>query len=127
MHGIVVGRGDRVDVQCFAASQVGRLIVAELKIQFLAFDGCPLADAAKRALDDAMASLNLSSYEVVDILGPNTPDNLRGWGSPTILINGKDVAGHDQGDGVGCRVYPGPSKVPDARTIIDCIEREAAS
>ena len=100
--------------------------MAELKIQFLAFDGCPLADAARRSLDDAMASLNLSSYEVIDILDPDAPEDLKGWGSPTILINGKDVAGGNQGDGVGCRVYPGPSKVPEAQAIVECIRREAA-
>jgi len=101
--------------------------VAQPKIQFLAFEGCPLADAARQALDDAIASLNLSPYEVIDILDPDTPDDLKLWGSPTILINGRDVAGGRQGSGVGCRVYPGPSKVPDARAIIDCIRRETAS
>jgi len=101
--------------------------VGELKIQFLAFEGCPLADAARRTLDDALASLNLSSYEVIDLLGPDTPEDLRGWGSPTILINGRDVTGGDQGGGVSCRVYPGPSKVPDARMIIERIRREAAN
>lgn len=97
------------------------------KIQFLAFDGCPLAEAARRALDEAIASLKLGSYEVVDILDPETPEELRNWGSPTILVNGRDVTGNRPGDSVGCRVYSGPSGVPDARTIIDCISRESAS
>ena len=97
--------------------------MAEPKIQFLFFDGCPLAAAAKQALEDAIVSLNLT-YEVIDILDPDTPDDLRNWASPTILINGRDVAGGKQGSGLGCRVYPGPSKVPDARAIIDCIRRE---
>lgn len=73
-----------------------------------------------------MASLALNTYEDVDILDPETPDELRNWGSPTILINGRDVTGGTRGNNVGCRVYAGPSKVPDAQTIADCIRREIA-
>lgn len=96
------------------------------KIQFLAFDGCPLADDAKRALDDAIERLGLGSYEVIDLLDPKTPESLKNWGSPTILVNGRDVAGSTPGDSMGCRVYSGPERVPDAETIIECIERERA-
>jgi len=99
--------------------------MAKPKIQFLAFPGCPLASAARQALEDAIAQLNLGSYEDVDILDPAAPQDLKGWGSPTILINGKDVTGGKQGDGVGCRVYSGPSKVPDVGTIIAVIRRES--
>jgi len=101
--------------------------MADPKIQFLAFDGCPLAEAAKDALDEAMSSLGLRSYEVIDILDANTPDDLRNWGSPTILINGRDVTGGKPGNSPGCRVYAGPSKVPDARTIVDFIQRETST
>lgn len=100
--------------------------MAEIEIQFLAFEGCPLARAARRELDEALSRLQLSDYDVVDILDPETPDHLRNWGSPTTLVNGRDVAGGRPGNSVGCRVYPGPSKVPDAQTIIDCVLREMA-
>jgi hypothetical protein len=101
--------------------------VADIKIQFLAFDGCPFAEAARHALDEAMASLGLRSYEVVDILDPDTPDSLRNWGSPTILVNGHDVSGGKQGNNVGCRLYAGPLRVPDSQAITDCLRREIAS
>lgn len=93
------------------------------KIQFLAFEGCPLAVPARKALDEAMATLKMSGYEVIDILDPAVPEELRNWGSPTILVNGQDVTGGKQGDSVGCRVYPGPDKVPEASSIADCIIR----
>ena len=96
------------------------------KVQLLVFDGCPLADAAKQALDEAAAALNLGSYEVIDILDPETPETLKRWASPTILVNGRDVTGGVAGDSVGCRVYGGPDRVPDTETIISCIRRERA-
>ena len=96
------------------------------KIQLLVFEGCPLADAAKRTLDEVVASLNLGAYEVIDILAPETSETLKKWGSPTILVNGHDVAGGVPGDSVGCRVYAGPDRVPDSDTIIGCIRREWA-
>ena len=101
--------------------------MAELRIQFLAFEGCPLAGAARNALDEAMTALELRAYEIVDLLDPETPRELRNWGSPTILVNGRDVTGGRQGNNVGCRVYSGPSKVPAAQTIIDYVRREMAS
>jgi len=100
--------------------------MANLRIQFLAFDGCPLAEAAKKSLDEAVGPLGLGSYEVIDILDPNTPDELKNWGSPTILVNGRDVTGGKPGNNVGCRVYPGPLKVPDSMTIAKVLREEAA-
>jgi len=93
------------------------------RIQFLAFNGCPLAEPARKALDEAMGSLNLSGYEVIDILDPETPEELKKWGSPTILVNGQDVTGGEQGDSIGCRVYSGPDRVPEASAIADFISR----
>lgn len=101
--------------------------MADLKVQFLAFDGCPLAEVARHALDEAMASVGLHSYEVIDILDPNMPDDFRNWGSPTILVNGRDVTGGKQGNSVGCRVYAGSLKVPDSQTIAECLRREIES
>jgi hypothetical protein len=91
--------------------------VANPRIQLLIFDGCPLADAARRSLQTALDSLELSEFEEIDLLDSATPDELKGWGSPTILINGVDVAGAARGAGVGCRVYDTPDRVPTPETI----------
>ncbi len=95
----------------------------ELSIQFLAFDGCPLAEAARRSLEQALAEVRLGSYEEIDILDPDTPEDIRGWGSPTILVNGKDVSGNPKGNSVGCRIYPDPDRVPSPESIVQCIKR----
>ena len=91
--------------------------MSDVNVQFLAFDDCPLADAAKTNLEKALADCGLSGYEEIDILGPDTPDDLPGWGSPTILVNGVDVSGQPKGDSVSCRVYPGSDSVPSSTTI----------
>lgn len=93
------------------------------RIQFLWFDGCPLADATRAALEQAMEIENLARghYESVDLLDPATPESLAGWGSPTILVNGRDVTGQPRGDGVGCRLYDTGDRVPSAETIAAAI------
>jgi len=88
------------------------------KIQLLVFDGCPLADAARSSLKAALGSLGLSDFEEIDLLDPATPDEMRGWGSPTILVGGEDVTGSAKGNGVGCRVYDSEAGVPDPKTIV---------
>jgi mercuric ion transport protein len=39
------------------------------------------------------------------VTAPSTPPHLRGWGSPTILIDGVDVAGGSPSEAC-CRLYP---------------------
>lgn len=55
-----------------------------------------------------------------------SPDYVRGYGSPTILINGKDVAGVTPFDGISCcRLYPRTSRemqgVPPAELIASAL------
>ena len=97
--------------------------MSQPKIQLLVFDGCPLADAARKALRTALESLGLHGFEEVDILDDNAPVELKGWGSPTILIDDHDVAGNEKGEAIGCRVYEGPDRVPTPQQIAAAIER----
>lgn len=98
-------------------------------IQFLSFDGCPLADAAQVALDRALLACGLTAgnYELIDVLDPETPESLVRWGSPTILVNGEDVTGQARSDGVGCRIYDTPEQVPTAESIIAAIRKSAGT
>lgn len=97
--------------------------MAEPAIQLLVFDGCPLADAARESLREALNELGITHFEKINILEPNTAEELRGWGSPTILIDGRDVGGAAKGDSVGCRVYDTPNRVPLPETIMESIKR----
>lgn len=97
--------------------------MTDLTVQFLAFEGCPLADAARGNLQKALEACGVSGFEEIDILAPEAPDALRGWGSPTILIDGRDITGRPKGESVSCRVYPGPERVPDEVSIVAAITR----
>jgi mercuric ion transport protein len=94
-----------------------------VRIQLLTFEGCPLADAARDRLEAALADCGLKGYEEIDILGPTTPDDLRGWGSPTILVDGADITGQPKGSSVSCRVYAGPEGVPGKSEIVARLKR----
>jgi hypothetical protein len=98
------------------------------KIQFLHFDGCPLAPAAKVELQAALDSLADSGAfecEEVDLMAEDTPEHLQNWGSPTILVDGRDITGALPGDACGCRVYDRPGSVPSSEEIKAGIERSS--
>ena len=76
-----------------------------MRVQLLSFPGCPNADAAREALRRVLADRELPpNFEEIDVSAPDTPEQLRNWGSPTILVDGTDVA--DEGPaGLSCRLY----------------------
>jgi len=76
-------------------------------IELIYFDGCPNAERARENLrtvlgDDSWTEWNLSSA--------NTPKRFRRYGSPTVLVDGRDVTGDNGGtDGMACRADGAPS------------------
>lgn len=79
-----------------------------MKIQLLHFEGCPNVDAARTALRDALAAEKLDvPIEEVDVERRDTPEWARGWGSPTILVDGTDVTGQERSNASSCRLYAG--------------------
>lgn len=77
-----------------------------MKIQLLYFDGCPNVERARAALRDAMAAERIDqAVEEIDVESPDVPDFARGWGSPTVLIDGADVIGAVRSTGSACRLY----------------------
>lgn len=89
-----------------------------MDIKFLAFNGCPLAAPARENLKAALSECGISEFDEIDILDPDVPEELRGWGSPTILVDGTDVTGIPKGNSVSCRVYPFEGGVPDVSSIV---------
>jgi len=81
-----------------------------VKVQLLTFPGCPHAAAAREAIQRVLSSSGIrASIEEVDTTAPGTPERLRGWGSPTIFIDGVDIEGHDTPTSESCRLYRGPT------------------
>lgn len=77
-----------------------------MKIQLLYFEGCPNLEPARAALRDALAAEQIDqAVEEIDVQSPATPESLRGWGSPTILIDGNDLTGAGRTTGSSCRLY----------------------
>ena len=77
-----------------------------MKIQLLYFEGCPNVEYARGALQSAMAAERIDQpIDEVDVESPDTPAALRGWGSPTILIDGLDVTGAARSTASACRLY----------------------
>lgn len=70
----------------------------------LIFDAtCPNVDAAREALYEALGAFAWVEWERAD---PAAPAYAKAYGSPTVLVGGRDVAGASVLDaGSGCRVY----------------------
>lgn len=82
-----------------------------MKVQLLYFDGCPHVAAARSAVRAALTAEGLDiAIEEIDVQEPAAPAWARGWGSPTILIDGMDIGGgrpSSSSSSSSCRLYPG--------------------
>src|SRR5688572_8276033 len=78
-----------------------------MKIHLLHFQGCPNVEAARTALRSALAAEHLDvPIEEIDVEDEAAPRWAQGWGSPTILVDGQDVAGQQpSGSSSCCRLY----------------------
>jgi hypothetical protein len=76
------------------------------KVDLLYFPSCPNIPAAREQLTRAFAALDLpAKWTEVDVSAEDAAEQVRGYGSPTILVDGKDVMGEPPSDGSTCRVY----------------------
>ena len=86
-----------------------------MKVQLLHFEGCPNVDMARANLRAALAADKIEAViEEIDVHDPATLEALRGWGSPTILIDGQDVLGQQPSNASACRLYTGGAPSVDA-------------
>lgn len=75
-------------------------------MQLIYFPGCPHVDFARRQLRLALDGIEPApEVAEIDVTSAGTPEHLRSWGSPTILVDGLVVAGGVP-SGSSCRVYP---------------------
>lgn len=78
-----------------------------LTAELIYFPGCPNAEEARAQLVKAFIEARLtprwSEYRTDD---PDLPEHAHGFGSPTILVNGRDVTGAAPADSAEvCRLY----------------------
>ncbi len=106
-------------------------------VELLYFPECPHVEAARGALRSAFQALGVpASWTEIDVTGVDAPARVRGFGSPTILVNGHDVMGEGPAEGASCRVYAGTAApgAPPVEAIVSAlggatskIDAEAAS
>jgi hypothetical protein len=72
-----------------------------------------------------------AEIEEVDTTHRGTPEHLRGWGSPTILVGGMDIEGQEAPTGASCRLYRDPagrlSDLPAEETLRAAVMRSGTS
>lgn len=77
-----------------------------MKVELIYDRGCPNVAAARANLLKALAAAGgVPRWTEWDRADPESPPHVRHYGSPTILVDGKDVAGEPAGDGPNCRLY----------------------
>ena len=75
-------------------------------VDFVYDKDCPNVKAARANLMRAFSRTGISArWEEHQIGSPEAPSRVRGFGSPTILVNGVDVGGLTPGAEDCCRVY----------------------
>lgn len=95
-----------------------------MKIELLGFPSCPNTPAIRKNLESALRELKRDPGIVevnLETLAPSDPR--RGWGAPTILINGRDLMGMSPptSNALSCRTYP--DGVPAAEDIARRLKR----
>ncbi len=67
---------------------------------------CPHISLARANLASALAECGFEPRWQEHVIGdPDAPPRVRGFGSPTILVDGVDVAGSEPGAEACCRIY----------------------
>lgn len=81
-----------------------------MQVELIYIDGCPHVAVARARLREALVSLGSSAVWTEWETGEATsPDRVRGFSSPTVLVDGVDVEGKAPTSGAGCAVGGGPS------------------
>ena len=95
-----------------------------VKIQFQHFEGCPNSPKLLKSLKEALQEFKETDYIFKEILIEDNSDaqKYKFLGSPTILLNNKDMMGlpFPEVSSLACRFYPGG--LPSKETIIDKIK-----
>ncbi|MEX0692451.1 MAG: hypothetical protein WD934_04645 [Gemmatimonadales bacterium] len=80
------------------------------EIELVYFRGCPNADVARANVRAALEALGRATPVTEwDQLADGAPERIKGYGSPTVLVNGRDITGVGAAAGATCRAEGAPS------------------
>lgn len=95
-----------------------------MKIEVLYFEGCPNHRPTVERVHEVVAMLGIeASVREIDVGPQDDPTVLKFLGSPTVLIDGRDIDPSKRDAvayGLSCRTYAGAG-VPSKRMIEDAI------
>ncbi|MEX0701786.1 MAG: MerC domain-containing protein [Planctomycetales bacterium] len=100
-----------------------------MKVELIYDSDCPNVEEAKRQLRRALAEAGRpAEWTEWERSDPGSPPHVRGYGSPTILVDGGDVAGATPSNGAACcRLYSDGSGrlrgVPTVGSIASALTR----
>jgi hypothetical protein len=82
-----------------------------LTVELVYLEGCPNVAAARENLGHALRAAGLPAvWREWEQHNPAAPSRIRGYPSPTVLVNGSDVAGEAPGPaGQACRAGGAPT------------------
>lgn len=93
-------------------------------VELVYFEGCPNVPLARDRLAQAFAAAGLApQWREWERNDPASPVHVRAFGSPSILVNGRDVTGMEPSrDDVGaCRVYSQQSGKFEGAPAVDIL------
>lgn len=100
-----------------------------LKVELIYDLDCPNVDDARAQLTKAFAAVKIApQWQEWDRNDPQSPKYVLKYGSPTILINGKDIDNDPQGQEANCcRVYTSENKkltgIPPLEMIVSALSK----
>ncbi len=98
-----------------------------MRVELIFFQGCPNVEEAREQLSRALAEIGRPpQWQEWERDDPAGPAYASAYGSPTILVDGKDVAGVAAAEGADCcRLYRGSdgslAGVPSVEQIVDAL------
>lgn len=100
-----------------------------MRVELLSFRGCPHVSAARRALEEAFRRAAFEpSWREVDLESEPEHSKLRSFGSPTVLVNGREVTGRTAGGAaLSCHLYGTPDGAPPVDAVESALRRAAAA
>lgn len=97
------------------------------RIELIYDKDCPNVEQARQNLREALRRADLPhTWQEWDRNDPASPDHAKLFGSPAILIDGKDISGVAEKAGNNCRVYPhedgGLGGAPPVEKIVKALQ-----
>jgi hypothetical protein len=101
--------GRRASVE--SAERRSRPKMSTPSVDVVFFHGCPNVHRARENLRIALGQLGRAAvWSEWDVMSGSTPERFRRYGSPTVLVDGRDVTGDDLGAAApACRADGAPS------------------